>query len=200
MCGQAPSRWTVEIGRVQIARWLVAFLALMLVAAAFIYHVVLVGIAKGVYHSMGLGGPGLVQTGQKLPALTFESLDGSSVMLRPAAGRVTFINVFASWCPPCQEESPALAAFAKGASAKGVDVIGIDRQETPLIVDAFRARFGTTYPMVIDQGWASRDVLGARAMPETVVVDGRGIVRAMVSGPLTLEQMQALAARARRSS
>jgi thiol-disulfide isomerase/thioredoxin len=181
---------------VRTARWSFALLVVVAGVFAFIYRDSLDGTARDAYHSLGFGGPGLVKVGETLPPLTFESLDGSNVVLRPAAGHVTFINVFASWCPPCQAESPDLAAFARAASAHGVDVIGIDRQESPPVVDAFREKFGTTYPMVIDQGWASRDVLGARAMPETVVVDGHGIVRAMVSGPLTLGQMQTLAASA----
>jgi thiol-disulfide isomerase/thioredoxin len=141
-----------------------------------------------------------VQVGQALPALPLEGLDGSAVDLSTERGRITFVNVFATWCPPCRAETPDLAAFAQEASAKGIDVLGIDQQETPAAVDAFRRAFHTGYPMLIDPGWETKDALGARLIPRTIVVDGKGIVRAIVSGPMTRAQMDQLAAQALSSS
>ena len=143
-----------------------------------------------------LHGHAAVQVGQALPAMTFESLGGSQVRLAPAAGRVTFVNVFATWCPPCKEETPDLAAFAAREGAKGVDVIGIDQEETPQAVEAFRSSYHIGYPVLIDRGRETKDILGARIIPRTIVVDGSGVVRAVVSGPMTAEQMTRLAAEA----
>jgi thiol-disulfide isomerase/thioredoxin len=135
-------------------------------------------------------------TGQPFPAMRFSALDGSSTTLVPAPGRVTFVNVFATWCPPCKAETPDLVAFASRASSKGVDVIGIDQEETAAQVQAFRDRYHIGYPIVIDTGRETKDILGARIIPRTIVVDGKGIVRAVVSGPMTADQMSRLAAEA----
>ena len=176
---------------------LIVAVVFVLVAAAVFVFTHGTDALRNLYHGMGFGNPPLVKQGEVLPALTFEALDGSSVALRTAPNRVTFVNVFATWCPPCRAEEPALASFAHMESVRGVDVIGIDRQESPQVVDAYRAQFHADYPMIIDQSWVSRDVLGARAMPETLVVDGGGVIRAIVAGPMTSSQMQALAASAR---
>ena len=143
-----------------------------------------------------LRGHAVVQAGQAFPQLTFETLDGKEAALVPAPGRVTFVNVFATWCPPCKAETPDLEAFAVWAAPRGVDVIGVDQEESPAQVQAFRTAYQITYPMVIDTGRATKDILGARIIPRTIVIDKNGVVRATVSGPMTGAQMRQLAAAA----
>jgi thiol-disulfide isomerase/thioredoxin len=147
-----------------------------------------------------LKGHAAVQVGQALPQLTVVDLDGSTVPLTLTPGRVTFVNVFATWCPPCKAETPDLAAFAARGAANGIDVIGIDQEETVDQVRAFAQRYSIRYRLVIDQRRETKDVLGARVIPRTVVVDGKGIVRAVISGPMTAGQMIQLAAAAGASS
>lgn len=139
---------------------------------------------------------GPVQVGQAFPTLSFQTLDGAQATLVPAAGHVTFVNVFATWCPPCKAETPDLAAFAAREASKGIHVIGIDQEETSRQVQAFRVRYHIAYPVVIDTGRETKDVLGARIIPRTIVIDGSGTVRAIVSGPMTADQMLQLAATA----
>src|SRR5690242_16760706 len=143
-----------------------------------------------------LHGHAAVQVGQPLPQMTFTGLDGAKIALAPAAGRVTFVNVFATWCPPCKAETPDLTAFADAYGSKGVDVVGIDQEETAAQVRAFADSYHIKYPMIIDTGRATKDILGARIIPRTIVVDGKGLVRAVVSGPMTAGQMRTLAAEA----
>lgn len=134
--------------------------------------------------------------GKPLPNLTFATLEGSTQQLAPAPGRITFVNVFATWCPPCKAETPDLVAFASAWKGRGVDVIGIDQEETAPLVEAFSTRYHIAYPMLIDTGRQAKDLLGARIIPHTIVVDGSGVVRAIVSGPMTRAQMDDLAAKA----
>ena len=134
--------------------------------------------------------------GKPLPDLAFTTLDGSSEQLQPTHGRITFVNVFATWCPPCKAETPDLVAFAAAWKGRGVDVVGIDQEETAPLVEAFRARYGITYPTLIDSSRQTKDQLGARVIPHTIVIDGTGVVRAIVSGPMTRSQMDDLAAKA----
>jgi len=147
-----------------------------------------------------LKGHPAVQVGQPFPQMSFSGLDGTTDPLTFAPGRVTFVNVFATWCPPCKAETPDLVAFAARSASKGVDVIAIDQEETASQVQAFARQYGIKYPIVIDHGRETKDVLGARIIPRTIVVDGKGIVRAVVSGPMTAAQMVQLAAAAGASS
>lgn len=137
-----------------------------------------------------------VAEGDQLPALTFSTLDGRSAALQASPGKVTFVNVFATWCPPCKAETPDLVAFSRWAAANGVDVIGIDQQESAAQVEAFAQTYGIRYPLMIDSGRQTKDVLGARIIPRTIVIGRNGLVVAVVSGPMTGAQMRVLAARA----
>jgi thiol-disulfide isomerase/thioredoxin len=130
--------------------------------------------------------------GAPFPALDLLSPDGRRVHYTPTPGKVSVVNVFATWCPPCQAESPAYASFARSASARGVAIVGIDRAESAQKVDAYRRAYGLSFPYLIDNGDTTKDVLGARAMPVTIVVDTRGIVRADVAGPVTVDRLNAL--------
>jgi len=134
--------------------------------------------------------------GKPLPDLSFATLDGSTTQLQPAPGRITFVNVFATWCPPCKAETPDLVAFASAWKNRGVDVVGVDQEETAPLVEAFRTRYHIAYPMLIDSTRQTKDLLGARVIPHTIVVDGSGVVRAIVSGPMTRAQMDDLAVKA----
>jgi thiol-disulfide isomerase/thioredoxin len=134
--------------------------------------------------------------GAAFPALDLLSPDGRRVRYAPVAGKVSVINVFATWCPPCKAESPAYASFARTASPRNIAIVGIDRAESAQKVDAYRRAYGLSFPYLIDDGDKTKDVLGARAMPVTIVVDARGIVRADIAGPVTVERLNALTAQA----
>lgn len=134
--------------------------------------------------------------GKPLPDLTFSTLGGSTEQLQPERGKITFVNVFATWCPPCKAETPDLVAFAGAWKNRGVDVVGIDQEETAPLVEAFASHYHIAYPMLIDSSRETKDLLGARVIPHTIVVDGSGVVRAIVSGPMTRAQMDELAAKA----
>jgi len=135
--------------------------------------------------------------GEPFPALDLLSPDGRRVRYTPPLGKVSVINVFATWCPPCQAESPAYASFAKTASSRGIAIMGIDRAESAQKVDAYRRAYGLSFPYLIDDGDKTKDVLGARAMPVTIVVDARGIIRADVAGPVTAGRLAELTGQAK---
>ena len=152
-------------------------------------------IERTVRHLSG-GAAQVISVGSAFPPVDVIKPDRSPVYFAPARGRITFVNIFATWCPPCRAETPDLVKFAADASKRGIDVIGIDRAENASQVDAFRRQFGITYPYLIDDGRETKTVLGARAMPTTIVVDAKGIVRANINGPLTYDQLETLAAQA----
>ncbi|HEY5096346.1 MAG TPA: TlpA disulfide reductase family protein [Candidatus Eremiobacteraceae bacterium] len=137
-----------------------------------------------------------IAIGKPFPALDLVSPDGTPSHYVPTMGKVTVVNVFATWCPPCRAESPAYARFSKNASARGVEIMAIDRAESAPKIEAYRREFDLTFPYLIDDGDSTKDVLGARAMPVTIVVDAKGIVRADIAGPVTLERLDGLAAQA----
>lgn len=109
--------------------------------------------------------------------------------VRPA-GRPMLIDVFASWCPPCRQELAALAAVQPQLHRAGIVLTGIDRGESAEQVDTTMQAYGLHYPVYIDTGstpsWASIE----RFIPTTIVLDDKGIVRFVYSGPLDADDLR----------
>lgn len=131
-----------------------------------------------------------VRTGDAAPVMEVSDLRGAPVRLQSNRG-ITVYNVFTSWCPSCKEETPMLARAASGLRARGVHLIGIDQGESPEVVASFADRYGLTYPIMVDTSHVTNALLGARVIPETVVVKD-GIVKAIAVGPLTIDQLHEL--------
>ncbi len=144
--------------------------------------------------SLGMHQTRIVHEGQPLPALSFTNIDGSAQTIGPSTlpARVTVLNIFTSWCPSCKEETPALAAAARTLHRNGIAVIGIDQDEPASAVALFSQEHGLTYPILIDTSRASTTVLGARIIPQTIVVKN-GVVSHIAVGPLTEAQIVSLA-------
>jgi cytochrome c biogenesis protein CcmG/thiol:disulfide interchange protein DsbE len=116
-----------------------------------------------------------------LPALDAESAAFTDADL--AAGHVSVVNVFASWCAPCRTETGQLAALAR---LPGVALYGLTQKDKPAATRAFLQEVGNPFARIArdDDGRASIE-WGVYGVPETYVVDGRGIIRLKYVGPLS---------------
>jgi thiol-disulfide isomerase/thioredoxin len=107
-----------------------------------------------------------------LPATVFDCFGGGTLDLSRAPGVPTVVNLWASWCGPCERELPLYQAFAK-KHAGTVDVLGVDWQETQKKkARALARRSGVTYPLVADPDGKLR----AQALPKLILVDPEGKV------------------------
>jgi cytochrome c biogenesis protein CcmG/thiol:disulfide interchange protein DsbE len=102
-------------------------------------------------------------------------------------GHVTVVNVFASWCIPCRDEHPVLEALK---ARSGVALYGINQKDTPAQAAAFLAELGNPYDAVgaDAEGRTSID-WGVYGVPETFVVDARGVIRFKHTGPLAMDDL-----------
>jgi cytochrome c biogenesis protein CcmG/thiol:disulfide interchange protein DsbE len=121
------------------------------------------------------------------PAVALAAMDASSPGFSSAdlaSGHVTVVNFFASWCIPCRMESTQLMALAK---TPGIALYGIDYEEhQPGAGRAFLDQLGNPFSRIVADDKGSEGMQwGVYGVPETYVVDGKGMVRFKLVGPLT---------------
>ena len=125
--------------------------------------------------------------GQKpaAPSLALRSLrDGKPVTLTDYRGKVVLLNVWASWCTPCRDESPLLQRWQQRMQPRGGTVLGIDTLDIKSDALSFINRYRLTYPQLDDREGTSIKKLGTAQYPESFVVDRQGRVTALQRGPV----------------
>lgn len=103
-----------------------------------------------------------------------------------ASGKPRLLNVFASWCIPCVVEAPQLAQLAR----MGVPIDGVAIRDQPADVARFLARNGNPYARIgADNVSAIQLALGSSGVPETFVIDGKGVIRYQHIGEIRADQV-----------
>ena len=122
--------------------------------------------------------PGLEQAGQPVPGLTNATLDG----------KVTLVNVWASWCVPCHDEVPFLEALSKD---KRIQLVGINYKDEAGNARRFLGRYGNPYAAT-GQDASGRTGIdwGVYGVPETFVVGRDGHIAYKLVGPIGAENLQ----------
>jgi cytochrome c biogenesis protein CcmG/thiol:disulfide interchange protein DsbE len=104
-------------------------------------------------------------------------------------GKVWLLNVWASWCAPCREEHPLLVAYAKQPGAPAL--VGLNYKDKPDAATKWLAQLGNPYvETLVDADGRIGIDYGVYGVPETFVIDQKGIVRLKHVGPLTPEAMR----------
>ena len=135
--------------------------------------------------------------GKQLPDLVLPTLDtGRPIRLADAAAPApVLVNIFASWCAPCEIEHPVLVDLKK----QGVRVVGVAYKDAPENTKAFLGRLGDPYAeRLIDRDGRAGIELGVTGVPETYLVGSDGKVLAKHTGPLTAQSARDLLAKAPR--
>ncbi len=133
--------------------------------------------------------------GKPLPQLTLPTLTGGqAVPLRAAVEGPTVVNLFASWCAPCEVEHPELVRLR----ASGLRVVGVAWKDDPVKTAAFLDRLGNPFTQVlVDRDGRGGIEMGISGVPETFLVGSDGVVRWKHAGPLTPEHAATLLEQAR---
>ena len=167
----------------QSRRWLVALPLIGFIAVAGLFLLRLHGGDPSKIPSALIGRPA-PQT--VMPALEGLVNNGVAVPgLDPAAfkGKVSVVNVWASWCVPCHDEAPLLTALAKD---KRIQIVGINYKDSPDNARRFLGRYGNPFSMVgADSNGRGSIEWGVYGVPETFVVGREGTIVYKLVGPIT---------------
>ena len=151
-----------------------------LASAALVAAGVLIVVVAG---SCGSGASDDVQATD----IEFELLDGGTATVEGFLDRPVVLNFFASWCPPCITEMPALEAISQ--QRPDVGFVGLAYNDTPTRAREIVADTGVTYPTGVDPDSAIGNAYGIQNMPTTLFIAADGEVAYQHTGGLTADQI-----------
>ena len=118
------------------------------------------------------------------PDFRLTLLGGGEVALSELRGQVVIVNLWASWCPPCRAEMPALQETYEAYHDRGLEILAVNTtyQDSQAAAARFVEEYGLTFPVPLDQtGEVSRSYL-LRALPTSFFIDRDGVIQTVVIG------------------
>jgi len=173
-----PSRRAARAGRAA-ARLVLRHKLIAAVVAIFVVAAVAVSLAT----SGGGGGPA---SDPAAPGFALDSLTapGQHITLSEYRGKPLIINFWASWCPPCQQETPLLASWYSRQHGH-VIIVGLDENDTASSALQFARAKGVRYPIGVDPGLAAANAYGVTGLPQTFFLNAEHRIVDHVLGGVT---------------
>lgn len=133
--------------------------------------------------------------GFSAPDFTLDLLGGEQITLSSLRGQVVIVNLWASWCPPCRAEMPAIENVYRTYKDRGLVVLAVNTtyQDSEAEAAAFVQQFGLTFPVPLDRTGSVSARYQLRGLPSTYFVDRQGIIRSVViGGPMSEATIQSM--------
>ena len=128
-----------------------------------------------------------LRSGDPAPDFTATSLhDGAPVSLSDYRDHVLLVNLWATWCHPCREETPYLQSVYERYRDRGLRILGVSvdlRADHDAVIE-FVEEFGVEYDIALDPDARSRDLFHARGLPTSVLINRDGTVAFSWIGPI----------------
>ena len=124
------------------------------------------------------------------PELSLKNLDGQQAALQDYQGQVVLVNNWATWCPPCKDEMPALQEFYTRHKDEGLVLIAVEAGEPADEVAQFAQDYGLTFQIWLDPQNKSIRVFKNYNLPNSFVIDREGIVRLAWTGAISLQNLE----------
>ena len=132
-----------------------------------------------------------VAVGDPAPVTVLPRLEGGgSESIADYRGRWVLVNFWASWCPPCRAESPALEELQRRRGGPEFTVLGIDSRDLSEDGRDFVRKYGLSYPQLRDAGGDVSHDYGTTGLPESYLVDPKGVVRLHAVGTVDEEYLR----------
>lgn len=128
--------------------------------------------------------PSVARVGLAAPQWSEPTSTGTTLSFQSLRGKPTYLNFFATWCPPCNEEAPDINALQKQYAQRGLQTVGVDELEDAKKAAQFVRKYGLIYPAVVDDGTLQTQY-SVNGLPVHVFIDRRGVIRKIVTGEMS---------------
>jgi len=135
------------------------------------------------------------RVGFAAPDFTLDLLGGVQVTLSELRGKAVVVNLWATWCPPCRAEMPALQRIYAANGSRGLEILAVNTtfQDSEGGAAAFVDEFGLTFPVALDRDGEASRAYQLRALPTTFFIDRSGVIRTVVlGGPMSETTIQTI--------
>ena len=138
--------------------------------------VLIVILGTAAYFALRQIAPRPVAIGDQAPDFSVPALPTGSLDLKNYRGQIVVLNFWATWCPPCVEETPSLERFAEKMHDRGVTVLSISVDENQKALEDFILEYHISFPVGRDPSRSLPARYGTFLFPETYILDRRGRV------------------------
>jgi peroxiredoxin len=143
---------------------------------------------QGTDQKQGSKGTVRLMEGAPAPGLQLTDLKGNSWDLSKLKGSVVILNFWATWCPPCKEETPSLnRLYDKYKSRNDFKVLAILYKDTAKNAGEYANKERLDFPILIDQSNLAAGDYGLTGVPETYIIDKKGVLRKKFIGPVQFD-------------
>lgn len=125
-----------------------------------------------------------IKVGKEAPDFTIKLLQGGSFTLSEQRGKGVIVNFWATYCPPCIREMPAIERQYQKYKEQGLVVIGVNTGEGRVTVQGYVNRLGVTYPIGLDPNFEVTNLYKTDPLPRTIFIDPEGKVKNVILGEM----------------
>ncbi len=125
-----------------------------------------------------------VHAGTEAIEFTLPDLDGKPVRLSDFRGKVVFLNFWATWCKPCEDEIPSMQILYESLKDQPFEIVAVSVDtEGPDVVKKFVKEYGITFTVLHDRKGKVKEEYKTTGVPETFIIDQNGVIAEKIWGP-----------------
>lgn len=172
-----------------MARWIEDFFITAMIVTALVFYNLKGSFSQKGQTPVGTVGSNVKKLGIEIlekrtaaPEFALKDQAGKQITLTEPRGRVVFLNFWATWCPPCVQEMPALEKLHQELAKEGLVILAANFQETPERVNDFFREHKLTFTALLDSDGKVSALYQAWALPVSVIINKRGELAARAIG------------------
>jgi cytochrome c biogenesis protein CcmG/thiol:disulfide interchange protein DsbE len=126
-----------------------------------------------------------ITQGLPAPTFIFPGLNGKAVDLQAYRGKVVFLNIWATWCPPCRDEMPSMERLYQELKGEDFEILAVSVDATgAAAVAPFIKKYHLSFPALLDPEGTMKNLYGVTGVPESFIINKEGIIEKIVIGPM----------------